>query len=35
MNITLTPELEESIREKIDRGDYDNADAPCKKRCIR
>jgi len=26
MNITLTPELERRIREKIERGDYDNAD---------
>ena len=26
MNVTLTPELERRIREKIERGDYDNAD---------
>ena len=27
MNLTLTPELERLVREKIERGDYDNADA--------
>jgi len=27
MNVTLTPELERRVREKIQRGDYDNADA--------
>ena len=27
MNVTLTPELERRVREKIERGDYDNADA--------
>jgi putative addiction module CopG family antidote len=27
MNITLPPELEERVREKIARGDYDDSDA--------
>jgi len=27
MNIILPPELEQRIREKVDRGDYDNAEA--------
>jgi Arc/MetJ-type ribon-helix-helix transcriptional regulator len=27
MDVTLTPELEKRIREKIDRGEYENADA--------
>jgi antitoxin ParD1/3/4 len=27
MNVTLTPELERRLREKIERGDYENADA--------
>jgi antitoxin ParD1/3/4 len=27
MNVTLTPELERRVREKIQRGDYDSADA--------
>jgi len=27
MNITLPPELESRVHEKIERGDYDNADA--------
>ena len=26
MNITLTPEVEKLVREKIERGDYENAD---------
>ena len=27
MNVTLPPELEQRVREKIERGDYDNAEA--------
>ncbi len=27
MNITLSPDLERRIRERIERGDYDNVDA--------
>jgi putative addiction module CopG family antidote len=27
MNVTLPPELEQRIREKIQRGDYDNTEA--------
>jgi antitoxin ParD1/3/4 len=27
MNVTLPPELEQRVREKIERGDYDNADS--------
>ncbi len=27
MKVTLPPELEQRIREKIERGDYDNAEA--------
>ena len=27
MNVTLTPALERRVQEKIERGDYDNADA--------
>ena len=27
MHVTLPPELEQRIREKIERGDYDNPDA--------
>lgn len=26
MNVTLTPELERRVREKIERGDYENTD---------
>ena len=26
MNITLTPEVEKLVRERIERGDYENAD---------
>jgi putative addiction module CopG family antidote len=35
MNATLTPELERRIREKVERGDYDHADALMQEAVLR
>ncbi|MBZ5624811.1 MAG: type II toxin-antitoxin system ParD family antitoxin [Acidobacteriia bacterium] len=35
MNVTLPAELEKRVREKLERGDYDNADALVQEAVLR